>query len=647
MAQLAQRLGFDLADALARDLEVLTHLFERVVGLLADAEAHAQDLLLARRQRREHLPRLLGQVHRDDGVGGRQDALVLDEVTEARVVFLADGRVQRHRLLRELEDLPDLVERQLHLGADLVGRRLAPELLDQVAARADELVHRLDHVHRNADRPRLVGDRARDGLTDPPGRVRRELVPALVVELVDRPHEADVALLDEVEELQAAVRVLLSDRHDEPQVGLDELGLGLLGHVLALLDLAHRLAQHALGQLGLVLDLPLLLLRRRDDPRHLVDLARTQAQLLGDGPLPQGRRADLTQRLPELLQRQARLDLAIADLAVGLVDALHELLELENDLVDLLLLEPHLLEGVQDGVLGVVDLLSVLLLRGVRGRRLELLEDPGPCFPEVTNLVDDLADALDVPLLVELGVLLVDVLDDLLDADLLLAQPVADVEDLLDRDRGVQHHLQDAPLALLDALRDLDLALAREERHRAHLAQVRAHRIAGRGVGVRVVFFGGLGLFLDLFGLVAGSLARHFTRRFTGRFVGRFVLAGVLARTLGLRRRIDDLDALGRERREPVVHLLGRSAAPAHGLVDLVVGQEALGLAPRDELALLALALLLGGRALLHTVEAFGALVRGRALLGGPVTRGGLALFGFVAVGFVVEVVVHSCHFFF
>ncbi len=48
VAQLAKRLGLDLPDALARHLEVLTHLFERVVALLADAEAHPEDLLFAR-----------------------------------------------------------------------------------------------------------------------------------------------------------------------------------------------------------------------------------------------------------------------------------------------------------------------------------------------------------------------------------------------------------------------------------------------------------------------------------------------------------------------------------------------------------------------------------------------------------------------
>src|SRR5579863_5779321 len=46
--ELAQGLGLDLADALAGDGELLTDLFQGVVGVHADAEAHAQDALLAR-----------------------------------------------------------------------------------------------------------------------------------------------------------------------------------------------------------------------------------------------------------------------------------------------------------------------------------------------------------------------------------------------------------------------------------------------------------------------------------------------------------------------------------------------------------------------------------------------------------------------
>src|SRR5205814_8278675 len=53
MAQLAQRLGLDLAYALARHIELLADLFQRVVSGHLDAEAHPQHLRFARRQRIE------------------------------------------------------------------------------------------------------------------------------------------------------------------------------------------------------------------------------------------------------------------------------------------------------------------------------------------------------------------------------------------------------------------------------------------------------------------------------------------------------------------------------------------------------------------------------------------------------------------
>src|SRR4029077_12707503 len=71
--------------------------------------------------------------------------------------------------------------------------------------------------------------------------------PAPVLELVDRLHQAEVAFLNQVEELQAAVGVSLGDRDDEPQVRLDHLLLGLARLALALL--------HRLDDLAEILDL--------------------------------------------------------------------------------------------------------------------------------------------------------------------------------------------------------------------------------------------------------------------------------------------------------------------------------------------------------------------------------------------------------
>ncbi|MCY1177488.1 hypothetical protein D9M73_177980 [compost metagenome] len=80
-------------------------------------------------------------------------------------------------------------------------------------------------MHRNTDGAGLVGDRPGNGLTDPPGGIGRELVAATVFELVHGLHQADVAFLDQVEELQAAVGVLLGDGDHQTQVGFDQLFL--------------------------------------------------------------------------------------------------------------------------------------------------------------------------------------------------------------------------------------------------------------------------------------------------------------------------------------------------------------------------------------------------------------------------------------
>src|SRR6476469_4466880 len=62
VAELAQRFRLDLADALARDREVLADLLERVLAAVAHAEPHLDHLLLARRQRLEHGLRLFLEV---------------------------------------------------------------------------------------------------------------------------------------------------------------------------------------------------------------------------------------------------------------------------------------------------------------------------------------------------------------------------------------------------------------------------------------------------------------------------------------------------------------------------------------------------------------------------------------------------------
>ena len=162
-----------------------------------------------------------------------------------------------------------------------VGSR--PELGDELALGAADLVELLDDVHRDADRARLVGERAGDRLADPPGRVGRELEALAVVELLRGAHEAERALLDEVEERQALVAVVLRDRDDEAQVGLDHL---LLGVEVAALD--------ALGEVDLLLG---------GQQADLADVLEEQLQRVGRHVRPQVQRGRLLRAAAALVGR--------------------------------------------------------------------------------------------------------------------------------------------------------------------------------------------------------------------------------------------------------------------------------------------------------------------------------------------------------
>jgi hypothetical protein len=78
-------------------------------------------------------------------------------------------------------------------------------------------------------------------LADPPGRVGGEAEALAPVELLDRAHEAEGPLLDEVDHVDATSLIPACPVHHEAQVGADHLLAGLF---VALFD--------PLGQLGLL-----------------------------------------------------------------------------------------------------------------------------------------------------------------------------------------------------------------------------------------------------------------------------------------------------------------------------------------------------------------------------------------------------------
>src|SRR5258706_10625117 len=160
MPQLAQGLGFDLADAFAGDREALPDFFQRVLAAVFQAEAHFDYFFFARGQRAQDLSGLVLEVHVDHGFGGRDHGAVFDEVAEMRVFLFADWRFERDGFLRDLQNFSYLRHRNVHALGDFFAGRFAAQFLHQLPRGADQLVDRFDHVYRDADRTRLVSNGA-------------------------------------------------------------------------------------------------------------------------------------------------------------------------------------------------------------------------------------------------------------------------------------------------------------------------------------------------------------------------------------------------------------------------------------------------------------------------------------------------------
>src|SRR4029079_14171429 len=332
-----ERVVLDLADPLARDAEGAADLLERARRLAEKPVAQLDHLAVALGERAESRLDVLAAERERRRVERRLRLVVGNEVAERGVLLLADRLLQRDGHLRHPQDLAHLLDGHLELLGNLLGPGLAAEALDELALDVHDFVELLDHVHRDPDRARLVGDRAGDGLADPPRRIGRELEALAVVELLDGADEAERSLLDEVEEGQPTAEIALCDGDDEAQVRLDHV---LFRAVVAALDPLRE------GD---------LLVCRQE--RHLADLAEVEAQgvegrLDGEVELRCGR--DLLRRHDRLLVGQGLVLLPL--------DELDRVIDEEGrEVLQLLLGEIDVLDGLDDLVVREEPLLLPLL----------------------------------------------------------------------------------------------------------------------------------------------------------------------------------------------------------------------------------------------------------------------------------------------
>src|SRR3546814_7932863 len=81
---------------------------------------------------------------------------VLDEIAEVAVFLVADRGFEADRLLGDLHHLADLFERHRQALGHFLRGRLAARFVEELAAATHQLVDRLDHMDRDADRACLV-----------------------------------------------------------------------------------------------------------------------------------------------------------------------------------------------------------------------------------------------------------------------------------------------------------------------------------------------------------------------------------------------------------------------------------------------------------------------------------------------------------
>jgi hypothetical protein len=133
---------------------------------------------------------------------------------------------------------------------------------------------------RQPDRPAGVGNSPTDRLSDPPGGIRRELEAFVPVELSDRVDQAQVPFLDQIEKGETGRLVPLGDRHDQPQIRLDE-GLTCL---FALQDRSAKFTSLGRAQLGRRCFRGRCLAARVDHLGQLSLLELGQQRVLSDTP---------------------------------------------------------------------------------------------------------------------------------------------------------------------------------------------------------------------------------------------------------------------------------------------------------------------------------------------------------------------------
>src|SRR5687767_14994318 len=232
-------LALQLADTLAGDPEFLAELGEGRGVAVAEAVAPHQDVPVTLGELLDGLPQGAYFHLPDDRARNLGSALVLDQLSQLGAVAVGrEGLVEACGVGHRALDVEHFADGPLQAFRDLLIGGLAAQLGGELVVRAGHLPDLIPHVNRNPDGAALVRHSPLHSLTNPPRGVRGEPPAAVGIELLHGPHQADVALLDQVLERKPHPAIPLGNADHQPEVLLDELlarpivaGLGPLAEV--------------------------------------------------------------------------------------------------------------------------------------------------------------------------------------------------------------------------------------------------------------------------------------------------------------------------------------------------------------------------------------------------------------------------------
>src|SRR5215210_7099918 len=234
-----------LADPFAGYADCSTNLRERGAPFAVEAVAAFDDVTLALGESFEETTDGISKGALHDQVLRAGLHLVCEEVREGTVFVGAHGYVIGDDALASCEGAHDFLGALAHIRGELFDGGLATGRGLQVVAGTVHEALPFCGVDGDPDGGRLVGDSPAYGLLDPPGCIGRELGTESRVEAARRPHEPQVALLDEIRELEPPAQIPARPRDDEPQVALDEF---LPGRLVAFTDARRKRSLLATAQ---------------------------------------------------------------------------------------------------------------------------------------------------------------------------------------------------------------------------------------------------------------------------------------------------------------------------------------------------------------------------------------------------------------